>query len=362
VRNTLRPGGGSSPAFVVSARRPLLEPLGLLYAAAAADAVAAGQAAWLAGGPLAFSLVRTLDDGRIVPLAEIPEILRPALTRLAQAPPAWAGLPTGRPLVMGVVNVTPDSFSDGGLHAAFDVAVTAGRAMVAAGADIVDIGGDSTRPGAQPTPVDVEHARVLPVIRALAAEGAVISVDTRNAATMRSALDAGARIVNDVAALAHDPAAAALVAARGCPVVLMHMRGEPGSMQRLTRYGDIAADVTGEMAVRLAAAERAGIDRAAVALDPGIGFAKSASQNEALLARLPVLLNLGCRLVVGVSRKGFIGRLAGEPEPLRRLPGSLAAGMMALFGGASVLRVHDVAETVQAVRVWQGIAGHTIPA
>jgi dihydropteroate synthase len=335
----------------------MIEPLGLIYGAAAAEAVAAGQAAWLVGGPVAFAMARLPEDGRILPLRDLPADRRPALERLAAPPPPWAGLPTGRPLVMGIVNVTPDSFSDGGRFAAHEAAIEAGRAMAAAGADLVDVGGESTRPGAEATPPEEEQAHVLPVIRALAQAGVVVSVDSRNATTMAAALDAGARIVNDVSGLAYDPHAAALVAARGCPVVLMHMRGVPATMQSLTGYGDIAWDITRELAERLAAAEAAGLVRASVALDPGIGFAKAPGQNEELLARLPVLLNLGCRLLVGVSRKGFIGRLSGEAQPLRRLPGSLTAGVMALLGGAAILRVHDVPETVQAVRVWQGIAG-----
>jgi len=346
------PGGASSPALAVSGA-PLLEPLGLLHGRAAADAVAAGQAAWLAGGPVAFCLARR--DGAVLPVASLPATWQPVLACITRRPPPWAGLPAHRRLVMGIVNVTPDSFSDGGRHAATDVAIAAGRAMAAAGADIVDVGGESTRPGSQPTPVAEEQARILPVIRALATAGIAVSADTRNAATMAAALDAGARIINDVSALAHDQAAAAFVAQRGCPVVLMHMRGTPATMQSRTDYADIALDVTRELAARLEVAIAAGIAPEAIALDPGIGFAKAPGQNEALLARLPVLLNLGCRIVAGVSRKGFIGRVSGEADAMRRLPGSLAAGLQALAGGASVLRVHDVAETVQAVRVWHAI-------
>jgi dihydropteroate synthase len=336
----------------------LLEPLALLHGQAAADSVAAGQAAWLAGGPTAFALGRMLDDAVIKPVRDLPP---DAVARLAAAPPAWAGLPTGRPLLMGVVNVTPDSFSDGGLHEAADRAIAAGRAMAAAGADLIDVGGESTRPGAEATPPEIERARLLPVLAALAADGIVLSADTRNAATMAAALGAGARIINDVSALRYDPAALATVAAAGCPLVLMHMRGVPVTMQGLAQYRDVAAEVTHELAAALAAAEAAGIDRARIALDPGIGFAKGPGQNEALLARLPLLLNLGCRLLVGVSRKGFIGRLSGETVARRRLPGSLAAGLVALLGGATILRVHDVAETLQAVRVWQGIFARPWP-
>jgi dihydropteroate synthase len=256
---------------------------------------------------------------------------------------------------MGILNVTPDSFSDGGRHLDPARAIEAGRVMLAAGAAILDIGGETTRPGAPPTPPEVEQARILPVIRALAEAGARISVDTRNAATMAAALDAGAAIVNDISALTHDPAAARLVAARGCPVVLMHMRGTPETMNDLAQYSDVAAEVAAELAARLAAAEAAGIPRGRIALDPGIGFAKNAAQNIALLQRLPLLLGLGCALLVGVSRKRFIGTIGGEPAPDRRTPGSIAAGLFALSRGASVLRVHDVAETVQAVRLWRAL-------
>jgi dihydropteroate synthase len=316
--------------------------------------VAIGRARWLAGGPTAFTLVRMSGD-----IIAVGDLAHPGLARVATAPPLWAGLPPDRPAVMGIINVTPDSFSDGGAHADPGRAIAAGRAMAAAGADVLDVGGESTRPGAAPTPADAEQARILPVIRTLAADGHVVSVDTRNAATMAAALDAGARIVNDVSGLTFDPAAAALVAGRGCPVVLMHMRGTPASMQSLARYDDVAGEVAAELAVRLAAARAAGIAAERIALDPGFGFAKGPGQNEELLERLPLLLNLGCRLLVGVSRKGFIGRLTGESRPSRRLAGSLAAGLLAAQRGASVLRVHDVAETVQAIRVWSAIAGYT---
>jgi dihydropteroate synthase len=333
----------------------LIEPLGLLHGRDAAQAVAEGHAAWLAGGPAAFALVRLAAGGPVLAVGEVPAEHAAALACLTTAPPPWAGLPTGRPLVMGILNVTPDSFSDGGHHAGTEAAVAAGQAMIAAGADLLDIGGETTHPGSDGTPPAQERDRILPVIRALAGHGVPLSVDTRNAGTMAAALDAGAAIINDVSGLAHDPAALPLVAARGCPVVLMHMRGTPATMQQLTTYRDVPRDVAAELAWRLAMAERAGVRRATIALDPGIGFAKAPGQNEVLLARLPLLLGLGCRIVVGVSRKGFIGRLAGEPAPLRRLAGSLAAGLLALCGGAAILRVHDVAETVQAVRVWQGI-------
>ena len=328
----------------------MIEPLGLLQGEDAAEAVRLGLALPLPGG-LAYTMARV--DARIVPAAGLPDTV--------PTPPPWAGLPQ-RPLVMGIVNVTPDSFSNGGEQFAVRDAVASALAMVAGGADILDIGGESTRPGAEPVPPDEEMRRVLPVIAGLADCGAPISVDTRHAATMAAALAAGAAIVNDVSGLGHDPGSAAVVARAGCPVVLMHMRGTPGTMAGLAQYDDLAAEVRAELGESLARAERAGVRRADVALDPGIGFAKRAGQNPELLRRLPVLLGLGCRLLVGVSRKRFLDEGATPVEPKTRLPGSLAAGLYALSRGASILRVHDVAQTVQAVRVWQALSGSPPPA
>jgi len=268
----------------------------------------------------------------------------------------WAGLDAG-PVVMGVLNITPDSFSDGGDTLATAVAIAAGRRMIADGAGILDIGGESTRPGAPPVSPKDEQSRILPVIAGLVGRGAPLSVDTRNADTMAAALDAGVTIVNDVSALSYDPEAAPLIADRGCPAVLMHMRGSPATMQTYATYGDIAAEVLAELAERVTAAQAAGIDRSQIAVDPGIGFAKTAEQNIILLQRLPILLGLGCRVVVGVSRKNFIGVLGGAANPKDRMPGSIAAGLFALSRGASILRAHDVAATVQAVRIWQALAG-----
>ena len=268
----------------------------------------------------------------------------------------WAGLPPG-PVVMGILNVTPNSFSDGGDTMDAARAIESGQRMIAEGAGILDIGGESTRPGAAPVPPEEERHRVLPVIAALAGLGVPLSVDTRNAGTMAAALDAGAAIVNDVSALTYDPAAASLVARRGCPVVLMHMRGTPATMMAHATYGDVVAEVMAELAVRIGAAEVAGVARSSIAVDPGIGFAKTTGHNIVLLQRLPILLGLGCRIVVGVSRKRFIGQLSGAEEVKQRMAGSIAAGLYALSQGAAILRVHDVAATVQAVRTWQRLAG-----
>jgi dihydropteroate synthase len=227
--------------------------------------------------------------------------------------------------------------------------------MAADAADIIDVGGESTRPGASPVPPDVEQQRVLPVIRTLAAEGACVSVDTRNAATMRAALAAGARIVNDVSALAHDPLSAGVVAEHACPVVLMHMRGTPETMGTLAAYDDVVAEVRAELVLRIDAAIQAGVRPERIAIDPGFGFAKRARQSAALLRGLPHLVSLGYPVLVGLSRKSLIGHLTEEPDASRRLPGSLAAELFAVQQGASILRVHDVPETVQALRVWRAL-------
>jgi dihydropteroate synthase len=255
---------------------------------------------------------------------------------------------------MGVLNVTPDSFSDGG-RVDPETAIAAGLALRAEGADIVDVGGESARPGARPTPPEIERARILPVIRALAAAGVLVSVDTCHAATMVAALDAGAAIVNDITGLTHDPEAAAVVATRRCPVVLMHMRGTPATMMGLADYDDVAAEVTAELTVVIQAARLAGIASETIAIDPGFGFAKHPPHSLALLRGLSRLTALGFPIVAGVSRKGFIGATSGETDPARRFPGSIAAGLFALAQGASVLRVHDVRETVQAIRVWHAL-------
>jgi len=257
---------------------------------------------------------------------------------------------------MGVVNVTPDSFSDGGRYAARDTAIAHGRALKAAGADILDVGGESTRPGAAPVSIGEELDRVVPVIEALAGEGALVSVDTRRAAVMRAALAAGARIVNDVTALAGDSESLSVVAASGAAVVLMHMQGEPRTMQQDPTYRDAPLDIYDFFAARLAVCAAAGIDPARIALDPGIGFGKHDPHNLAILADLALYHGLGCALLLGASRKSFIGRLSRGEDAGHRLAGSLAAALTGLERGVQILRVHDVAETAQALAIWQAIA------
>lgn len=335
-----------------------LEPLALTGGAEAADLVAARRAAWLWGGPLAFSSLRLWEKGevRVLPWdADLGPRLEPLRTRLLRPPEPWAGFSATSPVVMGILNCTPDSFSDGGRHMNPEAAVAAGLAMAEAGAAIIDVGGESTRPGSAEVPPDEEMRRILPVITALAARGLTLSVDTRHAVTMEAALAAGAKVINDVSGLTFDPGARAVVARHGCPVVLMHMRGTPATMKGLARYRDVACEVRDELALRLGEALAAGIAPAQIALDPGFGFAKEGRQNLELMQRLPVLAAFGRPLLVGVSRKRLIGLSSGEGEAARRAPGSIAAGLYALSRGAAILRVHDVPETVQAVRVWRDL-------
>ena len=256
-----------------------------------------------------------------------------------------------RPLVMGILNVTPDSFSDGGAFFDHDRAVARARAMISDGADIIDVGGESTRPGAVSVSADEERRRVIPVIQALASSPDVLlSVDTMKASVARDALAAGCHIINDVSALTHDPAMVDVVRETRAGVVLMHMRGEPRTMQDHPVYTDVVGEVAAYLADRLAALVAAGLDARSLAIDPGIGFGKTPDHNVALLAGLAALTALGRPVVVGLSRKSFLGRITGR-EVADRLAGSLAGMAFALLNGASIVRVHDVKESCDAVRV-----------
>lgn len=341
-----------------------VEPLGLITGPVAFHALREGFALPLQGGDIAFAFVRLIEDGEdlgVGPIREVPEDWQDEMHALAQRPAPFAGLPMDRPLVMGVVNVTPDSFSDGGRHFDTQAAIAAGHAMLEAGADILDLGGESTRPGSATVTPEEEIARILPVLRELA-KAAPVSVDTRNAATMRVALEEGAEIINDVSALRHDPEAMAVVARSDTPVILMHMPGDdPATMQSLATYDDVAVEVAGFLRDRVAACEAAGIPRGRIAVDPGIGFGKTMAHNLALIDRLPLLTALGCRVVLGVSRKRFIGTLSGVEEAGRRVHGSVAAALAGAARGASVIRVHDVAETAQALAVWRACAAGRAP-
>jgi dihydropteroate synthase len=258
-------------------------------------------------------------------------------------------------MVMGIVNVTPDSFSDGGRFARSEAAVAHAGSLLEAGADILDVGGESTRPGAEPVSADEELGRIMPVIEALAGSGAVLSVDTMKAAVARRAVAAGAHIVNDVSALTADRDMAGVVRDTGAGVVLMHMQGAPRTMQAAPRYDDVVGEVSSFLQARLRDLEQAGIPRDAMAVDPGIGFGKTAEHNLALLAGLRTLARLGRPVVVGCSRKRFLGEVTGRAVG-ERLAGSLAAAAVAVFLGAHVVRVHDVAESRDAALVAASVA------
>ncbi len=258
--------------------------------------------------------------------------------------------------VMGIVNVTPDSFSDGGLFLDPEAAIAHGRELVEQGADIVDVGGESTRPGADPVSAEVERERTEPVVAALAADGATVSIDTSKAEVARAALDAGATIVNDVTALRGDPELADLCAERGCTVVLMHMLGTPRTMQDDPRYDDVVGDIRRFLAERIEWAVGRGIAEERIWIDPGIGFGKTVQHNLELLNRLGEFRALGRPILIGTSRKSFIGRLTGR-EPRERLGGTVASNVLAYLRGAEIFRVHDVAQVRDALRVAAAILG-----
>ena len=262
----------------------------------------------------------------------------------------------GRPCVMGVLNITPDSFSDGGTYLSVDAALTRAKRMWEEGADIIDIGAESTRRGAPAVAREEELRRLLPVLEAVAAEVPLpISIDTSKAAVMRAAWSLGAGLMNDVTALRADPLALETIAGLGVPVCLMHMRGTPQNMQTETHYGDVVAEVKNFLLERIKHCVAAGIPRQHLLIDPGFGFAKDLEANCSLLRHLDAFASIGAPLLVGLSRKRMIGELSGAEPATERVAGSIAAALWAVERGAHIVRVHDVAETVQALRVWRGI-------
>ncbi|PWJ18309.1 dihydropteroate synthase [Jannaschia seohaensis] len=312
---------------------------------------AAAEAPRLAGGWLRFDRVELLERGRapqVLPWSEIPA---PDLARLTAPRPPLAGLTLDRPRIMGILNITPDSFSDGGRH--LDPADALARAEALAAADILDIGGESTRPGAQAVPASEETARILPVVEAL--RDRRLSIDTRKAAVARAALAAGGDIVNDVAAGAYDPAMFSTVAETGAPMILMHSVATPETMQDDPRYDDVIHDVMDALAARIAAAEAAGIPRARLVVDPGIGFGKTRAHNLALLRRIGVFHDLGLPVLLGASRKRFIGDIGGAPQAEDRASGTLAVTLAAVAQGVQIHRVHDVAPVAQGLALWRAV-------
>lgn len=367
------------------AGRLYLRPLGLIDGPAAAAALASGKGRPLAGGRFVFTLCEIIqaksgERGEVsyalavLSLAEtldwagrqeedIGQMVEALIDRLSASRPPVAGLsldcpPGAGPLVMGIVNVTPDSFSDGGDHADPDSAIAHGLALMEAGADILDIGGESTRPGAEAVPVEEELRRVIPVIRGLADRGAVLSIDTRRARVMSVALEAGANIINDVSALAGDPESLKVAAVSGAPVVLMHMHGDPRTMQENPTYDCAPLDVYDYLGARIDACARAGIDPSRIVVDPGIGFGKTFDHNSEILGWIALYHGLGCGVMIGASRKSFVAALSRGEPPKKRLPGSLAAALAAADEGVQILRVHDVGETKQALAVWDALRPH----
>ena len=283
--------------------------------------------------------------------------LPPEVAERLTAPRApFAGLTVDVPRIMGIVNVTPDSFSDGGVLADADAAIAHGRSMADGGADILDIGGESTRPGAEEVPGALELDRVLPVLRGLASD-ATLSIDTRKAAVARAAVAAGAALVNDVSALTYDPEMAAAVAGMQVPVCLMHHQGDPATMQAAPAYDDVLLDVHDWLAARIEAAEAAGIARDRIAVDPGIGFGKTLEHNLALLRGLALFHALGCVVVLGTSRKRFIGTLTDTPVARDRVHGSVASALAGIAQGVQIVRVHDSLATRQALTLWRAATG-----
>lgn len=314
----------------------------------------------LAGGWCWFDRVEVLTragSAGVIAAADLPPDVA---ARLCAQRPAIVGLSWQVPKLMGIVNTTPDSFSDGGRFGSSAEAVAAAQALAAEGADLLDIGGESTRPGAAPVPEAEEIARTIPVIAALCGAGGVgvpVSVDTRKAVVARAALAAGAVLVNDVSAMEHDPQMAAAVAASTAGLCLMHAQGSPETMQAAPRYDNVVLDVYDYLEARIAAAEAAGIARARILVDPGIGFGKSQEHNLALLRNLSLLHGLGCPILLGASRKRFIGSIGGAALAQARGPGTLAVTLAAVAQGVQVHRVHDVAEVAQGLRLWRALGG-----
>ena len=330
----------------------------------------AGKVARLAGGMnwfAAVELMRVEEHARVstelVPVdgieSRFDDDMAAQWERLtASRPPLQLGDRTIRldqPQVMGIVNATPDSFSDGGLYPDGVAAAEAGSAMAAAGAAIIDVGGESTRPGARTIWEGDEIERVVPVIRQLAAAGTAVSCDTRKADVMTAAVEAGARMINDVSGLTYDQRSAGVAASLNVPVVLMHHQGDPQTMQDDPRYDDVLVEIYLWLEERIEAAVNAGVKREHILVDPGFGFGKNVGHNLELMNGLALFHSLGCPLVIGASRKRTIGALSGEAPADRRIGGSIALAFKAIEQGAQIVRVHDVFETVQALRVWRGL-------
>ncbi len=340
-----------------------LRPGGLLGGAAATLAVAQGKAGRIAGGWAAFSLVEIVHrTGKDInrdwhSYADIcnskDPIIVKTLKQIETPRSAIAGLAMSVPQIMGIVNVTPDSFSDGGEFLQSDVAIAHGRELQAAGASILDIGGESTRPGAAVVTEEEEANRVIPVFKGLKSLGLPLSVDTRKPSVMRQAAAKGSGFINDVTALSFSPDSLQTASQLALPVCLMHAQGAPATMQDNPQYDDVVLDIYDYLARRIAACIAAGIKADQIVIDPGIGFGKSVRHNLALIDEIAMFHGLGVPILLGASRKSFIGAVMGSGDADKRLPGSLAAALAGVKSGVQFLRVHDVTETAQALKVWQ---------
>ena len=347
-------------------KRTFLRPTGFIDSPFGFD----GQVARLAGGLNWFSAVELIHwDGKSRTGTELLSVAQIDARLDETTAPEWEVLTTPRqalqmgdrtirldqPQVMGIVNATPDSFSDGGRFEGAGDAASAGADMAAHGAALIDVGGESTRPGAKPVWEGDEIERVVPVSRQLAASGAAVSIDTRKAEVMKAAVEAGARMINDVSALFYDDQSPQVAAALSVPVVLMHHQGAPETMQQDPRYADVLVEIFLWLEERIEAAVAGGVDRSRILVDPGFGFGKNVGHNLELMNGLAMLHGLGCPIVLGASRKRTIGALSNEAPADQRLGGSLAFVMKAVEQGAQIIRVHDVSETVQALKIWRGM-------
>ncbi len=333
-----------------------LRPLSLVFGSDAKGMIASGTAGALGGMPhIAFTHAeKIIREGKNISrsIHSFAEVKNHQLTdEIAKPRGGFAGFTLDHTKIMGIVNVTPDSFSDGGQHVESSSAITHGLILAEQGADILDVGGESTRPGSNEVSLDEERARIMPVIAALAKDQ-VISVDTRKSSLMREAAAAGAKVINDVSALNFDPASASAIVETGLPVVLMHAQGEPRTMQLAPKYQDVALDVYDWLAERVEAAIAAGIPKSCIAVDPGIGFGKTIHHNLELLRQLTIFHSLGVTLLVGLSRKNMVGVLTGEKTAAKRVSGSVGGALQVAMMGTHILRVHDVKETVEALTVF----------
>jgi dihydropteroate synthase len=330
-----------------------LRPLSLVFGADARRMIAAGQAGALGGMPhIGFTQIETVRrDGEATLSSYASMSSDAAVQNITRPRPAFAGLDMNAARVMGIVNVTPDSFSDGGRLKNDAAAISHGEKLAREGADILDVGGESTRPGSDTVSIEEEVARIETVIASLS-KTRLVSADTRKSDVMRVALKAGAKIINDVSALSFDPASADVVAQAEAPIILMHAQGEPKTMQLNPRYVDVVLDVYDALEERIEKAVAHGIKRERICIDPGIGFGKSFQQNLKLMAGLTIFHGLGVPVLVGLSRKGFVGAVTGEKAAADRVYGSVGGAIQAAMAGAHILRVHDVKATVQALAMF----------